>query len=166
MPRWTSARALADARRAGLVGFEGARLAPPCWAAVYFLSPAGCRPGPDGSCLLAALSSLKLASHSPFILGSDCLAGQVNSFSAHVIAASRPSMLSLLSASPGPPHGASTPRRPPTFCWILGGQIKSDSQTTTHKCMECQNFSFLIPIWSDNIFLFVIFFFLKNSAVP
>lgn len=89
----------------------------------------------------------------------------------HITANSRPSMFALITASPDRTHRARAKGKPQ----ILpdnGGQIRSDSQTATHKCMkcfdlqiDCQNFSFLIPICSDNIFHFVIFF-LKSSVVP
>lgn len=92
-------------------------------------------------------------------------------FQFHITANSRPSMFSLRTASRDRTHSARAEGKPQ----ILpdnGGQIRSDSQTATHKCMkcfdlqtDCQNFSFLIPICSGNIFLFVIFF-LKSSVVP
>lgn len=83
----------------------------------------------------------------------------------HITANSRPSMFALKTASPDRTHRARAKGKPQILL-DNGGQIRSDSQTATHKCMkcfdlqiDCQNFSFLIPICSDNIFHFVIFFF-------
>lgn len=74
-------------------------------------------------------------------------------------------LCSHITVSPDLTHSVRTEGKPQILL-DNGGQIKSDSQTATHKCMkcfdlqtDCQNFSFLIPICSDNIFLFVIFFF-------
>lgn len=89
----------------------------------------------------------------------------------HVTANARPSMFSHKL-----PHLVSRSVRakgkPPRFCQMMIMDKQWVTQTATHKCMncfdlqtDCQNFSFLIPICSDNLLLFYVIFFKKKKRI-
>lgn len=132
-----------------------------------FLSAAGCCPGPDWYCFstpppLLLQASLLTAFYSWLQLS---LMRWV--LFLHITAKPRPCMLSLRTASPDLTQSVRAEGKP----HILpdhGGQIKkrlwyNDSQMhEMFGSLDCQNFSFLFPICSDDTFPFCDFFFFKK----
>lgn len=136
-----------------------------------FLSAAGCRPGPHWYCFSPHPPTSPTSQPSNcFLFLAATLTDEVSVFFLlHVTAKPRPRMLSLPMASPDLAHSVRAEGKPQSLP-DYGGQIKSGSDMTTQKMhemfwsLDCQNFSFLFPICSDDTFLFVIFF-LKERLV-
>lgn len=108
---------------------------PPCRVAMYFLSLAGCHPGPYGSCLLTAHSPLKLASNTFLFLVPTLSLARWVLFLSHVTAGSRPSMLSLMSPSPNLLRRVSTPHGKPCIlldCWWTNKKWLSNHNSQMH----------------------------------